>query len=97
MEVAPLERAPQSPPQAKKPDPLRQVAIEFEAVFISEMLKHSGVNKSSETMGGGFGEEAFASMLNDAYAKALADTGGFGLADKIYDAMRSRSRSQNQE
>ncbi len=74
-----------------KPEPMRQVAVEFEAVFLSEMLKHAGVNKLSESMGGGFGEEAFSSMLNDAYAKTLAESGGIGLADTIYYAMRNRN------
>ncbi len=69
------------------PDPQRKIAEEFEASFLSEMLKYSGVNKTSESFGGGPGEEAFSSMLNDAYAQALSRSGGIGIADLVYKSI----------
>jgi len=71
-------------------DPARVVADEFEASFVAEMLKYSGLNKTSETFGGGAGEDAFASLLTDAYAKALVDAGGIGISDSIYQSILAR-------
>jgi hypothetical protein len=41
-------------------------------------------------MGGGIGEERFASFLRDAQAEALVRRGGLGLAQMIFDAMMKR-------
>lgn len=73
--------------KAQPVDPQLKAAQEFEAVFISEILKHSGVNKTSQSFGGGAGEEAFSSMLTDAYATAIVDAGGIGLTEQIYRSM----------
>jgi len=70
-----------------KPDPQRKIAEDFEASFLTEMLKHSGVNKTSESFGGGAGEEAFSTMLNDAYAQALVKSGGIGIANLVYKSI----------
>ncbi len=75
-----------------KPDPQRKIAEEFEASFLAEMLKYSGVNKTSESFGGGAGEEAFSSMLNDAYAQALVKSGGIGIADLVYKSIVEKSK-----
>lgn len=69
---------------------VRKLAKEFEAQFIAEMLKHSGLNETSSSFGGGEGEGAFASYLTQAYAEKLADAGGIGLAESIYQAMLSK-------
>ena len=67
---------------------LREVAQEFEAVFIGEMLKHIGLDEASNAFGGEFnggaGEDAFRTFLVREYADAISDKGAFGLADKIY-------------
>lgn len=70
--------------QNSKLDELRAVSRALEATFLSEMLKHSGINKTSESFGGGAGEEAFASMLNQELAQSLAEKGGVGLAEHIF-------------
>ena len=73
---------------------LRRVAEEFEASFIAEMLKHSGMNKVSGSFGGGPGEEAFASFLTEAYADQLVAVGGIGLAEPIFQAMVGKGENQ---
>lgn len=70
-----------------KLDELRAVSRALEATFLTEMLKHSGINEPSETFGGGAGEEAFSSMLNQELAKSLADRGGVGLAEHIFHSI----------
>lgn len=58
-----------------------EVAKEFEAFFISQMLSamFAGV-KTPAPFGGGAGEDAFKGMLLDEYGKLLSRTGGVGLA-----------------
>lgn len=59
-------------------------AEEFEAVFLSQMLSHmfEGI-ETSETFGGGHGEDAYKSMMTEEYGKILARTGGIGVADHV--------------
>lgn len=73
--------APQTPAQKRA----RQSAEDFEAMFISQMLSQMkmGVDPDS-AFGGGRGEEAFQSVLNDKYGEAVSQMGGIGIADAIY-------------
>lgn len=80
-DTAPLLRPPENLEAA------RLAAENFEAQFIAEMLKYSGLNQTSSSFGGGPGEEAFASFLTEAYAKKITDAGGLGLSEAIYRAM----------
>ncbi|QPH53077.1 rod-binding protein [Pontivivens ytuae] len=66
---------------------LEKTAREFEAAFLSEMLQHSGMGRARAAMGGGAGEDAFASLLAREQAKAFADAGGIGLARHIFDSL----------
>jgi Rod binding domain-containing protein len=69
-----------------------KAAQAFEAAFLSEMLKYTGLNAEPESFGGGAGEEAFASLLTDEYAKLLAERGGIGLAEQIFEVLKQRTR-----
>jgi Rod binding domain-containing protein len=59
-------------------------AQEFEAFFLSQVID---TLQSGETLqsafGGGPGEQAWRSFLNDAYAEAITRAGGIGLADRL--------------
>jgi Rod binding domain-containing protein len=76
---------------------LREVAEEFEAVFIGEMLKHIGLDEAANAFGGefsgGHGEDAFRTFLVREYADAISEKGAFGLADKIYNQLKARQDS----
>lgn len=65
----------------------RKVADEFEITFLTEMLKHSGLNKTSTTFGGGAGEDAFSSILTENYARILVESGGIGISDSIFQSI----------
>ena len=69
---------------------LRQAAEKLEASFLAEMLKCSGVGETSESFGGGPGEEQFASFLREAQADKIAQAGGLGLAEVIYQSLKAR-------
>jgi peptidoglycan hydrolase FlgJ len=74
-------------------DAARETAKAFESAFLTEMLKHTGLNKTSQTMGGGAGEDAFSSFLTEEYAKKLTESGGIGLAEQIFNAIKQKGSS----
>lgn len=63
----------------------RATAEAYEATFLAEMLKHSGANALPEGFGGGAGEEAFAGFLTREQARLIAERGGIGLAEIIFN------------
>ena len=72
-----------------KGSPLYKVCMEFEAIFIKQMLNsmRKTVEKSG-MMDGGMAEEFFEDMLYDEYAKKMAATANFGLAAMIYGQLQ---------
>lgn len=61
-----------------------EVAQDFEAQFISQMMENmfSTVETNSE-FGGGQAEEVYRSLLVNEYGKLVARTGGVGVADHV--------------
>jgi peptidoglycan hydrolase FlgJ len=88
--------APYSPTGALRPvsgaeaEPLRKAAQQLEASFLAEMLKSAGLGKTSESFGGGAGEDQFASFLRQAQAEEMVKSGGIGLAESLYHALKER-------
>lgn len=82
--VATLPEAP------TRQDALREAAQDLEANFIAEMLKAAKFGEPLESFGGGIGEEQFSSFLRNEHASALAEKGGFGLADAIFESLVER-------
>jgi flagellar protein FlgJ len=62
----------------------RKAAEDFEAVFINEFLgsMFEGIDTDGP-FGGGPGEQMFRSLVLDQYARKIAHSGGFGLADSV--------------
>lgn len=86
---------PLTPPTAPRPGiaqspdaALRAVAVELEATFLAEMLKASGLGKARDAFGGGAGEEQFSSFLVRQQADQLAQSGGIGLAESLFNALK---------
>jgi len=73
-----------------EPEPLREAARQLEASFLAEMLKSAGLGKTSESFGGGAGEDQFASFLRQAQAEEMVKSGGIGLAESLYLALKER-------
>ena len=63
---------------------VREAAQSFEAFFISQMLADmfAGV-ETDPVFGGGPGETVFRSLMIDEYGKAVAKSGGIGIADNV--------------
>lgn len=69
---------------------LLTAARAYEAAFLTEMLKHSGLGEAPEGFGGGIGEEQFASMMHRAQAEKIVEAGGIGLAEYIVRALQEQ-------
>ena len=76
--------------QAEAQAAAKKAAQEYESIFISHFLnsytKEVG-NEENQILGGGQGAQLYKSLLNDEYGKAIADQGGFGIADAIYSQL----------
>ena len=76
------------------PPEVKRAAEEFESVFLSQILGQMGASFGVPSIGGGEGdggENPFASMLRDEYAKVIGRSGGIGVADAV---MRELLRAQ---
>ena len=69
----------------KKNDKLYNACVEFESLFIKQMLDvmRKSVEKS-DFLNGGMAEDIFEDMLYDRYALLMAKNSGFGIADTAY-------------
>ena len=64
----------------------RKVAEEFESYFLGQVLQPLFANLGAEEpFGGGATEEIWRSMQVDEYGKALARSGGIGIADHVFE------------
>jgi len=62
-----------------------ETAQDFEATFLSQMLRPMFENTQAEKpFGGGMAEEMWQSMQIEEYGKAIAKAGGIGLTDAVY-------------
>ncbi|HPG21737.1 MAG TPA: rod-binding protein [Amaricoccus sp.] len=93
MDIPPIS-APAGPPRDASTPPAetatRAAAEAFEAAFLAEMLKYTGMNSQPDGFGGGAGEEAFSGFLTEEYARLMAARGGIGLAERIFEILKQR-------
>ena len=57
---------------------------------MAEMLESAGLGAARGGFGGGAGEAQFASFLVQAQAEAMAEAGGIGLAETLFNALAER-------
>ena len=69
---------------------LREASVKLEATFLAEMLKAAGLGETPNSFSGGSGEEQFSSFLREAQAEEMARSGGVGLAEHIFNALKER-------
>lgn len=89
-----IDAIPPTPPSSasqSRDNQLRAAAEELEAGFLAEMLKAAGLGKTSETFGGGAGEDQFASFLVEEQAREMTRAGGIGLAETIFEALKEQT------
>ena len=91
--MTPIDASKPVGPPAQTPDrdaPLRAAARALEASFLAEMLKSAGFGQARDAMGGGAGEDQFASFMVRAQAEKMAEAGGIGLAESLFEALKGR-------
>jgi Rod binding domain-containing protein len=94
MDLSPIAPAGLKTPAAPRAEQAARAAAEaFEASFLAEMLRYSGLNAMPDGFGGGAGEEAFGSLLTDEYARLIAARGGIGLAERVFEILKQRTEA----
>lgn len=78
----------------KRDAALFQAAQDLEASFLAEMLKSAGFGKPRDAFGGGTGEEQFGSFLRQEQANEMVKSGGIGLAESLFEALKERANAQ---
>lgn len=75
---------PRIPGKIVDPAAARRVAQDFEAVFLAEMLRPMfDAIEAEPPFGGGSAEKMWKSLAIDEYGKAVARSGGVGIADAV--------------
>lgn len=67
---------------------LRAAAEALEVSFVTEMLRAAGFDQAQDALGGGIGEDQFSSFLLETRAESLVRAGGFGLSERIFEALK---------
>ena len=88
----PLDSARSRRQMVDKHSELYKACEDFESLFIKQMLDvmRKTVHKEDDLLGGGLSQDVFEGMLYDEYAKKMAQTAGFGLAETIYRQVSSK-------
>lgn len=83
-----IQNKPLAEPKTANEISARMAADEFEAIFISEMLKGMSVGiKTDGPFGGGQSEEIYRDLMNEELGKTMTKSGGIGISDAIYREM----------
>ncbi len=79
-------------PPMDKHSELYKACLDFESLFIRQMLEvmRKTVDRKDDLLNGGLTQDVFEGMLYDEYAKKMAETAGFGLAETIYRQVSSK-------
>ena len=75
---------------SKSDEALREVAREFEALFVKQMLSsmRQTLDPGSDMLYGGISQDIFEDMLYEEYAKVMAKTGSLGIAELVYGQLK---------
>ena len=73
------------------PTPLQGRAVQLEAVFLSEMLAHAGLDQGLTPGSAEAGPDPFASFLRERLADQVARSGGIGLSEAIFRSLATEA------
>ncbi|HVO40766.1 MAG TPA: rod-binding protein [Spirochaetia bacterium] len=88
----PLEPSRTVRPPVDKNSELYKACVDFESLFVRQMLEvmRKTIHREDDLLNGGLTQDVFEGMLYDQYARKMAETAGFGLADTIYRQVSSK-------
>ncbi len=69
-------------------DELLEACQEFETYFIQKLIEEEKKTLSSDETSSGDYMQYFGDTLNESYAKAISESGQFGLAQQLYDSVK---------
>jgi len=94
MKAAMLDKA----SQLKNNAAIDDAAKDFEAVFLTEIMKpmFESVHEPDPLFGGGQGEKIFNGFMVQEYGKLMAERGGIGIAEKVKAELMRIQEVQNQ-
>jgi peptidoglycan hydrolase FlgJ len=71
---------------------LKEVAIEFESMFVKQMLKaaRNTLNPEDNMIYGGQAEQIFTDMLDDEYAMTMSRVENMGIAKMLYEQLTGK-------
>lgn len=76
-------------PNEKEKDRLKRAAQNFEAIFVSQLLRNMRrSNTESGLFGNGMSGDIYGSMFDEKIAEAIASKGGLGIADIIIESIK---------
>lgn len=74
---------------------MRETAQDFEAVFLSQMMKPMFEGIQTDGMfGGGQAEQMYRDLMVDEYGKSVSKAGGIGIADAVMREMIKMQEAQ---
>lgn len=78
---------------------LKEMCNEFEKYFLQQVYKSmkKTVNYDNWLLNGGQGEEIFSEILEEKYIDAAVAQGGVGLAQKLYEQLKSPASQMGSE
>lgn len=72
----------------------REQAVDFEAVFLSNMFRQMFTDTDGDgPFGGGGKAGVWRSFLTDEYSKSFAKAGGIGIADDVYRSLLAQQEA----
>jgi len=88
--------------EGTKSDPrmikLQEKAQEMESIFLTQMIKAMRKTVPGNSIGGSENKSSLSSMMfSSVMGKALAKSGGVGLADKIFSSLKKMDHEQIQK
>lgn len=80
-----IKYGPAAEPKTAQEISAKRAAEEFEAIFISQMLKSMSIGiKTDGPFGGGQSEDIYRELMNEELGKTITSKGGIGISDAIY-------------
>ncbi|HUL08921.1 MAG TPA: rod-binding protein [Candidatus Acidoferrum sp.] len=75
-------------PAVDRNSPAYKAAVDFESVFLGQMVSqmYTGLDAQGP-FGGGFAEQTYRSLLYQELGRQMAASGGVGIADAVYAEM----------
>jgi Rod binding domain-containing protein len=80
---------------AENASKLREVAQDFESMFLNSMFQQMFANVGQGPFSGGPGANIWRSFLTQEYSKSFVKAGGIGIADHVMRALLARQEQRS--